>query len=253
MIRVIKIGGAIVDDEAILVSTLTALAPFAPFILIHGGGRVATDLARQLGIQQTMVNGRRVTDADTLKVVVQTYSGLINKTIVARLQALGVNTIGMTGADLDVVRAHRRAVGEIDYGFVGDVDDVRRDVLQQLLSNGQSIVLAPITHDGAGTLLNTNADTLASAVASALGKDAELVFLFEHAGVLRDVRDTTSTIPSLSRKQASQLIADGILTDGMLPKLEAAFAAAEAGVAHVRITRYDTPYAGTQILGEQTL
>ena len=235
MTYVVKIGGAIVDDESSLNLVLDRCAALdEPFVLVHGGGRVATTLADELGIKQTMVEGRRITDVDTLRIVTMVYAGLINKNIVAKLQARGIQNIGMTGADANLVRAHRRTHPTIDFGFVGDIDEVKVDVLTMLLSNGISVVVAPLTHDGGGGLLNTNADTMAARIAMSLqtkaNTDVQLRYLFEHPGVMRDISYVDSVIPLVHAADVAALTADGIIDKGMLPKITNAVDAAQAGI-----------------------
>lgn len=246
MIRVIKIGGAVVDSEEQLDAVLGCITRSTdPVILVHGGGRLATQLAEQLGIPQTMVNGRRITDADTLRIATMVYAGWINKSIVAKLQARGINAIGVSGADFNLIRSKKRDPEPVDFGYVGDVVAVDREVARELLGElaGElkrgTVVIAPITHDGSGTLLNTNADTIATEVAMALAPDVSLTFAFDHAGVLRDINDPTSVIEKLSRADALKMIDEGVITAGMMPKLENAFKAAERGVQRVRVARYD--------------
>lgn len=249
--RVIKIGGNVVDSVERRAAVLDAIATSGlPTVLVHGGGKLATELAERLNVPQTLVDGRRITDAETLRIVTMVYGGLINKTLVAELQARGVNAIGLAGADGNLMLAHRRVHAERDYGFVGDVDTVNITLLTMLTEAGYTVVCAPLTHDGAGTLLNTNADTIAREIAVALSATAEteLSYIFEHAGVLRDVNNASSAFPQLSRADAQDGVAQGVITAGMLPKLENAFAAAERGVARVRITRWDDLDGGTQIV-----
>lgn len=237
MTYVIKIGGAVVDSPLLLNDVLDRCAALGrPFILVHGGGKVATKLAADLGVEQTMIDGRRVTDTETLRVVTMAYAGLINKNVVAQLQARGVQCIGMTGADADLVRAHKRNHPTIDFGFVGDVDAVNTDVLELLLANGISVVVAPLTHDGKGSLLNTNADTMAAGIAMAMDARAmiQLRFIYEHHGVLRDINDPTSVIGVITASDVDGLIADGMISKGMLPKISNAVEAAKAGI-NVRI------------------
>ena len=200
---------------------------------------VATKVAAQLGLESVMVNGRRVTDAETLKVVTMVYGGLVSKSIVAGLQSLSVNALGMTGADMDIIRSEKRPVKEVDYGFVGDVKKVRGDMLATLIRTGVVPVLAPLTHDGKGQLLNTNADTIAGEAAKALAAyfDVTLVFCFEKRGVLKDENDDDSVIPVINRVQFEQYVQDGIVQGGMIPKLENAFQAIDAGVKEVVITQ----------------
>ncbi|MCU0329412.1 MAG: acetylglutamate kinase [Candidatus Kapabacteria bacterium] len=245
---VIKIGGNVVDDDAALSALLDGIAALErPVVLVHGGGIMATRLAQQLGIPQTMVHGRRVTDAATLDIAVMTYAGAVNKRIVANLGARGVPCIGMCGADMDLIRAHRRPIQDVDFGYVGDVESVRTDVLRMFLDSGTSVVCAPITHDGNGQLLNTNADTIASACASALGPNTELIYTFELPGVLTDRNDPTSVLPILTRADFARLTASNRITGGMIPKIDNAFDALDAGVARVRITRHDKLTEGTII------
>ena len=207
--------------------------------MVHGGGRSATKVAAQLGLESVMVNGRRVTDAETLKVVTMVYGGLVSKSIVAGLQSLSVNALGMTGADMDIIRSEKRPVKEVDYGFVGDVKKVRGDMLATLIRTGVVPVLAPLTHDGKGQLLNTNADTIAGEAAKALAAyfDVTLVFCFEKRGVLKDENDDDSVIPVINRVQFEQYVQDGIVQGGMIPNLENAFQAIDAGVKEVVITQ----------------
>ncbi|RYY39378.1 MAG: acetylglutamate kinase [Chitinophagaceae bacterium] len=243
---VIKIGGNIIDDDARLEEFLGhfAAAPGAK-ILVHGGGKLATRVATDLQIPQQLVDGRRITDAETLKVVTMVYAGWINKRIVAALQALGCSAIGLSGADGDVVRARKRSGASIDYGFVGDVEAVNASLLHTLLEAGHCVVLAPITHDGAGQLLNTNADTIAQETATALaGKyDVQLVYSFEKPGVLRDAENEGSLIASINPAQYAQLKADGIVSGGMIPKLDNAFRALDEGVQAVFIGKAEELHA----------
>lgn len=240
-ITIIKVGGAIVEDEARLDDLLDRFASVdGPKILVHGGGRRATKVAAALGIESKMVDGRRITDADMLEVVTMVYGGLVNKGLVARLQARGVNALGLTGSDADVIRSHRRPLKNgIDYGFVGDVDHVRGDLLQSLLEKGIVPVIAPLTHDGQGHMLNTNADTMASETAKALAPYAEvtLVYCFEKPGVLSDPDNDASVIPVITRADFERLTADGTISGGMKPKVENALAAVGAGVRRVIITQ----------------
>lgn len=250
-ITVIKVGGAIVEDEARLGKLLDDFAAMeGAKVLVHGGGRRATKVAAALGIGTTMVGGRRVTDAGMLEVVTMVYGGLVNKNIVARLQARGVNALGLTGADMDVIRSHRRppvtVAGDdgspartVDYGFVGDVDAVDGHALAMLVGQGVAPVVAPLTHDGRGQLLNTNADTMAAETAKALAPlfNVTLVFCFEKPGVLRDPDDESSVIPVITRADFNGLVAGGVISGGMRPKVENALAAVEAGVRRVVITR----------------
>lgn len=239
-LTLIKVGGKIVEEPDTLQSLLKTFARIPGHkVLVHGGGRSATKVAAQLGLESVMVNGRRVTDAETLKVVTMVYGGLVSKSIVAGLQSLSVNALGMTGADMDIIRSEKRPVKEVDYGFVGDVKEVRGDTLAALIRTGVVPVLAPLTHDGKGQLLNTNADTIAGEAAKALAAyfDVTLVFCFEKRGVLKDENDDDSVIPVINRVQFEQYVQDGIVQGGMIPKLENAFQAIDAGVKEVVITQ----------------
>lgn len=238
-LTVIKVGGKIVEEEATLNQLLNDFAAIEGHkVLVHGGGRSATRLATQLGIESQMVNGRRITDAETLKVVTMVYGGLVNKNMVAGLQARGVNALGLTGADMNVIRSVKRPVKEVDYGFVGDVDKVDGSLLSDLIKKGVVPVMAPLTHDGEGHLLNTNADTIAGETAKALAElfDVTLVFCFEKKGVLRDEHDDDSVIDTINRAEFEQYVADGVIQGGMIPKLENSFEAIRAGVTEVVIT-----------------
>jgi len=220
-------------------------------VLVHGGGRLATSMAARLGIESQMVGGRRITDAEMLRVVTMVYGGLVNKSIVAGLQAKGVKAIGLTGADGDVIRSHKRPLKRVkmddgteqmvDFGFVGDVDKVDAQLLVGLIEGGSVPVVAPLTHDGEGHILNTNADTIASSVACALAGHYEvtLTFCFEKPGVLRDADDDGSVIPSIDEQLARQFISEGIISGGMIPKIENAFNALHQGVCRVVITHSD--------------
>ncbi|OAV74009.1 Acetylglutamate kinase [Bacteroidales bacterium Barb7] len=247
-LTIVKVGGKIVEEEATL---RRLLADFSAVdgckLLVHGGGRSATKIASLLGIESRMVDGRRVTDAETLKVVTMVYGGLVNKNIVAGLQAAGVNAIGLTGADMNLIRSVKRPVGEVDYGFVGDVEEVNGGVLAAFIRQGIVPVLAPLTHDRQGNLLNTNADTIAGETAKALAAyfDVTLMFCFEKKGVLSDETDDNSVIPRIDRKLFEQYTAQGIIQGGMIPKLENAFQAVDAGVKEVVITQASEIHKGT--------
>lgn len=225
-------------------------------VLVHGGGRTATDTAAQLGIETVMVDGRRVTDEHMLRVVTMVYAGLVNKNVVAQLQARGINALGLTGADMNVIRSHRRPLKNgVDYGFVGDVDQVDGKRLGQLLLSGVTPVMAPLTHDGCGHMLNTNADTIAAETAKALareGYDVTLIYCFEHAGVLRNADDEASVIPHITPSTFESLKVDGTVSGGMLPKLENCLDAVSKGVKQVIITKADriANNEGTHITNE---
>ena len=252
-ITVIKVGGKIVEEQESLNNLLDRFAAIEGYkALIHGGGRSATRIAESLGIESRMVGGRRITDAETLKVVTMVYGGLVNKNIVAGLQARGINALGLTGADCNVLRAYKRPVGEVDWGFVGDVESADGAMLAKLIGEGIVPIMAPLTHDGKGNLLNTNADTIASETAKALAKyfDVTLTYCFEHPGVMRNPDDATSLIPLINRESYKELLADGIISGGMIPKIDNAFAALEGGVGKVIITKADAidGVSGTHII-----
>ena len=239
-LTIVKVGGAVVEDELQLSQLLRDFSAIeGRKVLVHGGGRRATKVAEQLGIETKMVNGRRITDEQMLEVVTMVYGGLVNKQVVARLQANGVKAIGLTGADADVIRSHKRPLKDgIDFGFVGDVDRADGQVLQHLVEQGIVPVMAPLTHDGKGNILNTNADTIASETAKALAPlyDVTLIYSFEKPGVMKDPDDETSLIPEITRADFERYKADGTISGGMLPKIENALAAVEAGVCRVIIT-----------------
>ena len=241
-ITIIKVGGKIVEEQDSLAALLDRFSAIeGNKVLIHGGGRSATRMAERLGIESRMVGGRRITDSDTLQVVTMVYGGLVNKTIVAQLQARGVNALGLTGADCNIIKAHKRPVGEVDYGFVGDVDKADGLMLSRLIGQGIVPIVAPLTHDGNGNLLNTNADTMAAETAKALSAhyDTSLIYCFEFPGVMRDPDDADSLIPTITRESYRTLLADGIVSGGMVPKIDNAFNAIDNGVGEVIITRAD--------------
>jgi acetylglutamate kinase len=239
-LTIVKVGGAVVEDELQLSQLLRDFSAIeGRKVLVHGGGRKATKMAERLGIETQMVNGRRITDGDMLEVVTMVYGGLVNKNLVARLQANGVNAIGLTGADADVIRSHKRPVKDgVDYGWVGDVDAADGNMLSRLVEAGITPVMAPLTHDGEGHILNTNADTIASETAKALAAiyDVTLIFSFEKKGVLSNPDDDESVIPTITHTLFNKYKADGTISGGMLPKIENALAAVEAGVSRVIIT-----------------
>ena len=239
-LTIVKVGGAVVEDEAQLSQLLKDFCAIeGKKVLVHGGGRKATKVAESLGIESKMVGGRRITDADMLSVVTMVYGGLVNKNLVARLQANGVNALGLTGADMDVIRSHKRPLKDgVDFGFVGDVDNVAGSTLARLIEEGVTPVMAPLTHDGQGHILNTNADTIASETAQALAPyyDVTLIFSFEKKGVLRNPDDDDSVIPTITREDFVKYKADGTISGGMLPKIENALSAIDAGVERVIIT-----------------
>ncbi len=244
MIKVIKIGGNVIDNAENLNRFLDRFAQLpAPKMLVHGGGKLATRLSEQLGIETKMIDGRRITDQDTLRVVTMVYAGLVNKQMVAALNARGCTAIGLSGADGNLIPARRRPAEPIDYGYVGDIEpaEVNAPLLSSLLSQGITPVVCPLTHDGQGSMLNTNADSVAGALAIAAARidEAQLVLCFEKSGVLRDVDDETSLIPTIDREAYARLLSEGIIAKGMLPKIAAAFRAIESGVGSVVIKHAD--------------
>lgn len=258
---IVKIGGNVIDNPQALEKFLGDFTNIlGAKILIHGGGKMATDMATQMNIPQQMVNGRRITDAETLKVATMIYAGIINKQIVASLQAKNINAIGLSGADGNAIQTTRRPVGEIDYGFVGDIHpkSVNTIFMSNLLRMGVTPVFSAITHDGSGQLLNTNADTIASALAVALAPfySVQLNFCFEKKGVLKDVEDENSVIETITPQNYKELLKDGIISKGMIPKLDNAFEAIQNGVKSVVIahsndlleTTHETKPAGTKLI-----
>lgn len=239
-LTIVKVGGAVVEDEAQLTQLLKDFSAIeGRKVLVHGGGRKATKMAERLGIETTMVNGRRITDAAMLEVVTMVYGGLVNKNLVARLQANGVNALGLTGADADAIHSHKRPIKEgVDYGWVGDVDRADGQMLSRLIEAGITPVMAPLTHDGEGHILNTNADTIASETAKSLAPfyDVTLIFSFEKKGVLSNPDDDDSVIPVITHADFDRYKADGTISGGMLPKIENALSAVDAGVGRVIIT-----------------
>ena len=242
MITVVKIGGNIIDNSDKLNGFLGHFAAIKGHkVLVHGGGKLASQLAEKLQIPQQMVQGRRVTDAETLDVITMVYAGLINKNIVADLSALGCTSLGVCGADANLIIADKRQVAEIDFGFVGDINYINAEILKNWLNSGFCPVISPITHDGRGQLLNTNADTIASVVATALSAydSVNLIFCFEKMGVLLDVDDGSSVIPALNEDRIEKLKNEGLIHSGMLPKLENAIQTVKNGVESVIIGHAD--------------
>lgn len=239
-LTIVKVGGAVVEDELQLSQLLKDFSAIeGRKVLVHGGGRKATKMAERLGIETKMVEGRRITDANMLEVVTMVYGGLVNKNLVAKLQANGVNALGLTGADADAIRSHKRPLKNgVDYGFVGDVDKANGEMLGRLIEAGITPVMAPLTHDGEGHILNTNADTIASETAKALANlyDVTLIFSFEKKGVLRNPDDDDSVIATINHADFEHYKADGTISGGMLPKIENALSAVDAGVSKVIIT-----------------
>ena len=252
-LNIIKVGGAIVEDEESLQALLMSFSSLRGMkILVHGGGKIATEVASRLGIQTQMIDGRRITSAEMLKVVTMVYGGLVNKNIVARLQALGVNAIGMTGADMNIIMSVKRPVELVNFGFVGDVKYVNAKALESLLEAGAVPVLAPLTHDKEGTMLNTNADTIASSVAQALSSkyDITLTFCSSTPGVMSDLKDPSSVIKTITKDDFDPMVADGTISEGMIPKLQNAFEAINSGVSRVVITSASALDGGTTIMAD---
>lgn len=239
-ITILKVGGQIVETPESLSLLLDKFAAIeGPKVLIHGGGRSATKVAARLGIETHMVDGRRITDEEMLKVVTMVYGGLVNKNLVAKLQARGINALGLCGADMNVLKAHKRSGTAIDYGFVGDVDEADGSALATLIENGIVPVVAPLTHDGKGQLLNTNADTIAAETAKSLVPyfDVTLIYYFEKKGVLLNSDDDDSVIPLISKSDFERLVSEGVVSDGMIPKLQNAFNALDKGINKVFINQ----------------
>jgi acetylglutamate kinase len=253
---IIKVGGNIIDDEQKLSSFLTNFAAVeGKKILVHGGGKLATKMATQLGVEQQMIDGRRITDAETLKIVTMVYAGYINKNIVAQLQARGCNAIGLCGADGNVIQSHKRVHPTIDYGFVGDVDSINTSLLKSLLDQDVNVVMAPITHNKEGLLLNTNADTIAQEISQAMSSlySVQLIYSFERSGVLLDAEDDSTVIPGINPESYKELKEKNVIFAGMIPKLDNAFTALKKGVSKVVIGKAEelqaliTGNAGTTI------
>ena len=256
---VIKIGGNIIDYETKLSSFLKDFALIdAKKILIHGGGKLATNMAQQLNIPQQLIEGRRITDAETLKVVTMVYAGYINKNIVSLLQSNNCNAVGLSGADGNLILAHKRTHPSIDYGFVGDIDTINSEWLDKLLHENLVPVIAPISHDKKGQLLNTNADTIAQEIAKSMVDkyDVTLIYSFEKKGVLENSEDENSVIPEITMSSFTSLREKNIIHSGMIPKLHNAFTALESGVKKVMIGKAEdlsqliTGSSGTSIINE---
>ena len=252
-LNMIKVGGAVVEDEKSLSGLLMSFSSLhGKKILVHGGGKIATEMAGKLGVETQMIDGRRITSAEMLKVVTMVYGGLVNKNIVARLQALGVNALGLTGADMNVIMSVKRPVELVNFGYVGDVKYVNTRALVSLLEAGAVPVLAPLTHDKEGSMLNTNADTIASSVARALAEkySVTLTFCSSIPGVLKDLSDSSSLIKTVAKKDFEPMVADGTISEGMIPKLQNAFDAINDGVYKVVITSPSDLAGGTTILAD---
>lgn len=252
-LTIIKVGGKIVENPESLNALLKDFAAVeGKKLLVHGGGRSATQMAARLGVETKMVDGRRITDEAMLEVVTMVYGGLVNKRIVAGLQALGIDAVGLTGADMNIVLSDKRKVSAVDYGWVGDVKRVNAEAVATLIESGCCPVVAPLTHDGCGHMLNTNADTMAGEMAKAMAAryDVTLMFCFEKPGVLADENDDSSLIPTITPAVLDDLKCRGVVSGGMIPKLDNAIACVSAGVESVVITQADRiadPYAGTKI------
>jgi len=260
-LHIIKIGGNSIDDEKLLNSFLDDFSSIKePCILVHGGGKLATELSKKLNIETKLIDGRRITDAETLDIVVMVYAGLINKKIVALLQSKNCNAIGLCGADVNILQAKKRDDSTIDYGFVGNInqDAVSVNAIQQFIESGYAPVISPITHDGKGQLLNTNADTIASSLAVALSKiyEVNLYYCFEKNGVLLNIEDENSVLPTLDKNNYAELKRSGVISNGMIPKIDNAFDAIENGVSEVVISHASQlknmiskkEYAGTRVI-----
>lgn len=238
-LNIVKVGGAVVENDE---SLNTLLAAFCSIegnkMLVTGGGKIATQMAKDLGIESVMIEGRRITDEPMLKIVTMVYAGYVNKNVVAELQAKGVNAIGLCGADMNIISCVKRPIGRIDYGYVGDVKSVNATAFKTLVDAGAVPVLCPITHDGLGQLLNTNADTIASSIAAAMAVDYDvtLTYCFEKNGVLLDPDDPKSVIREMRKEDFERYRDEEIVSGGMIPKLENAFNAIDAGVNKVVIT-----------------
>ena len=237
---ILKIGGKVMNDPAMLNRVLEQFAEVPdPKIMVHGGGNKASEVSEKLGIEPQMINGRRITDAATLEVVTMVYGGLVNKKLVAQLQAKGVNAIGLSGADGNIIPAKKRPVKEIDYGFAGDLQDAAptSNTLEVLLQHHMVPVCCPLTHDGQGQLLNTNADTIASHLGVTLSRKYQvtLVYCFDKPGVMLDPEEVSSVQPKIDPPLYQQLVSDGIIVEGMIPKLDNAFAGLRLGISEIRL------------------
>lgn len=237
-LSIVKIGGNIIEDDASLNAFLKLFSNLeGKKILVHGGGKRATLMASKLGIESKMINGRRITDAETLEVITMVYGGLVNKNVVAKLQALNTNAIGLTGADINSIKSDKRPVKEIDFGFVGDVKEVAHNSIDKLIQADFTPVFCAITHDGNGQLLNTNADTITSQVAVGMSNiyETSIYYCFELNGVLRDINNKNSVVKQIDSKLYKELLEQGIIADGMLPKLENCFDALKNGVKNINM------------------
>jgi len=235
-LSVVKIGGNVIEDEKALDNFLSAFSRLEGLkILVHGGGKLATQLATKLGIESKMIDGRRITDAETVDIITMVYGGIANKKIVAQLQSKNINAIGLSGADGNSIQAHKRPVKQIDYGFVGDIDGVNSELLKNLLSINLTPIFCALSHDGAGQLLNTNADTIASEIAIGMASvfETTLYYCFEKKGVLLDITDENSVVKNIDTSKYKELLSKGVIADGMLPKLHNCFHALDNNVEKV--------------------
>jgi len=247
-LTIVKVGGKVIENDSSLKTFLKDFLSIAGFkILVHGGGSVATQMADKLGVQSQMIDGRRITGEETLKIITMVYAGWINKMIVARMQDLSLDAIGLTGADMNLISAVKRPVKDIDYGYVGDICEINVPILKHLLTQNFVPVIAPLTHDRAGQLLNTNADTIAGEIGKALARDfnVRLIYCMDKKGVLLNENDANSTIYSLTREEFLQYKDEGVIRDGMIPKLENAFAAIASGVNEIILTRASDIHKGS--------
>lgn len=238
-LTIVKVGGAVVEDESSLKNLIQHFSAISgPKILVHGGGKLATKVGDKLGIKSKYVNGRRVTDEETLEVVTMVYGGLVNKQVVAKLQAAGCNACGLSGADANIIKAHKRIVKDVDYGYAGDIDEINATILKGFLDLNIVPVLAPLTHNAEGLMLNTNADTIASETAIALSTyfNVRLVFCFDKQGVLADADDDSSVISNIDKESYASYKQKGIISGGMIPKLDNAFSAINKGVNEILLT-----------------
>ncbi len=235
-LSIVKIGGNVIEDEKAMDIFLTAFSKFEGLkILVHGGGKLASVLASKLGIASKIIDGRRITDSDTLEIITMVYGGLANKKIVSILQAKGTNALGLSGADGNTIQAHKRPIKDIDYGFVGDIEGVNSGLLAHFLTLGLTPIFCALSHDGKGQLLNTNADTIASEIAIGMSDlyETTLYYCFEKKGLLLNIADENSVLKHLDSKKYRELLADGTISDGMLPKLQNCFHALESQVKKV--------------------
>ncbi|MEP3209153.1 MAG: acetylglutamate kinase [Maribacter sp.] len=255
-LSIVKIGGNIIEDKAELSKFLHSFSELEGLkILVHGGGKLATQLATKLGIASKMVGGRRITDSNTLEVITMVYAGLTNKNIVAELQAANCNAIGLSGADGDAIQAHKRPVTTIDYGFAGDIDGINSQMISNLLIAELSPVFCAMTHDGNGQLLNTNADTIASELAIGMSElyDTTLYYCFEKNGVLMNIADDNSVVKHIDSKKYKELLDAGIIADGMLPKLKNCFHALNKNVSKVCVGHPSMLYSENELFTTITL